>query len=133
MTEYGFITTLKHNAFQENPELTPRCDSSYVCQRPGELRYVRQFKRWNSPKAFTAVVCIHPNGRADGSLEIAVHIVEAGKIILSGRYKTYTGTLNFLARTVMAMDATDIICIPCPWEINKKERSKWERLNLIPA
>ena len=134
MTEHGFITTLRYNAYQENPELTPGCASSYVSQRPGEAaRYVRECKRWNSPKSFTAIVSIHPNGRADGSMEIAVYIVEAEKIILSRRYRTYTGALNFLARTLVALDSLEALYLPCPWEMNKKERAKWEKFDLIPV
>ena len=132
MTDHGFIATLQYNAYQEGPQVFQHRSASYVCEYPGETRYVREYKRWNSPKAFTAIVCIHPNRRADGSMEIAVHFVEAAKIILSRRYRTCTGALNFLARTLVALDSAELLYLPCPWEMNKKERAKWERSGTIP-
>ena len=120
MTDHGFITTLQYNAYRANPALVPGCASSYVRQHPGETRYVREYKRWNSPKAFTVIVCVHPNGWDDGSMEIAVHVVETGKIILSRRYRTCTGAINFLARTLVALDSADVLYDPCPWEMAKK-------------
>jgi len=130
MTDKGFIATLQYNAFQGGPQIFQHHGASYVRERPGETRYVREYKRWNSPKTFTVVVGYIGDG-PNGGTDIAVNFVENKKIILGRHYKTCTGALNFLAKAVKALDSAELVCCPCPWEMSKKERAIWERLDLI--
>lgn len=120
MTEYGFITTLQSNAFQ------------YIRDFSGE-RWVRQYDRWNSPNLFFVEVRLYEPGYSDGRPSVAIIFVEQGKIFLRKQYKTHSGALKGLAHALFTLESAELLHCPCPWELNKKERAKWEKYNLIPV